>query len=48
MSSTCIPSLALISEIFAEISLHFLFDGFSAEIQWLYRTNGCEDQNSVG
>src|SRR4029434_10326158 len=32
----------LISERFAEILLHFLFDGFSAEIQWLYRTNGCE------
>src|SRR4029434_2711287 len=37
-----------ISERFAVISLHFLFGIFSAEFQWLYRTNGCEDQNSVG
>src|SRR4029434_4747915 len=47
VSSTCIPSLMLISERFAEIRLHFLFGCFSAEFEWLYRTNGCEDQNCM-
>ena len=41
-----VPTLVSLPQRTAEISLHFLFSGLSAEFDWLYRTNGFENQIS--
>ena len=41
-----VPTLVSLLQRTAEIWLHFLFGGFSAEFDWLYRTNGFENQIS--
>jgi len=41
-SWTYIPSLVLICESIAEISLHFLFGGIAAKLDWLSRATGFE------
>ena len=41
------PSLVLISQGFAEIWPNFLFGVFAAEFDWLYRTNGFENEKPL-